>query len=134
MKLITRDSDYAIRALCFIARNKNKRVSVTSLIQELEIPRPFLRKILQILTINNILTSFKGKGGGFELAKKPEAVFIKTIMEIFQGTFKLSECILRNKLCPEIKICELRKKLDEIEADVAKKLNRITIQTLIEKT
>ena len=55
MKLITRDTDYAIRALCFIARFKKKIVSVSELVKVLKIPRPFLRKILQTLNKKRIL-------------------------------------------------------------------------------
>ncbi len=131
MKLITRDSDYAIRALCHIAKNPEERFSVADLIDKLGIPRPFLRKILQILTIKGILRSYKGKGGGFELGLSAQKIFISSIMMIFQGDFKLTECFLKGELCPEIKSCELRKKLSDIEHNVAEALNSITIASLL---
>ncbi|MBU2258562.1 MAG: Rrf2 family transcriptional regulator, partial [Candidatus Omnitrophica bacterium] len=65
MKLITRDTDYALRALCFIAKNKDKVTPAPELVAKLKIPRPFLRKILQSLDKNGLLKSYKGKGGGF---------------------------------------------------------------------
>ena len=129
--MITRDSDYAVRALCYIAKNPEKRFSVADLIRHLDIPRPFLRKILQILTIKGILKSYKGKGGGFELGIPAHKVFISSIMTIFQGDFKLVECVLKGKICPEIKSCELRKKLSDIERYVAGELSSITVASLI---
>ena len=65
MKLITRDTDYALRALCFIAKHKKEIISVDRLAEESKIPRPFLRKILQKLNRAGILKSYKGQGGGF---------------------------------------------------------------------
>ena len=59
MKLITRNTDYAIRALCYIAEQKQEVISADRLVKSLEIPRPFLRKILQTLTKAGLLNSSK---------------------------------------------------------------------------
>ena len=64
MKLITRDTDYAIRALCCIAKRKETIISVDKLVKQLRIPRPFSRKILQTLNKRKILRSYKGTSGG----------------------------------------------------------------------
>ena len=55
MKLITRDTDYAVRALVFIAKQKEEIVSVRDLVEKLKIPKPFLRKILQLLNKKGLL-------------------------------------------------------------------------------
>ena len=68
MKLINRDTDYAVRALSYILRRKDKIVTAAELVRELDMPRPFLRKILQSLNKNGFLKSQRGKGGGFILA------------------------------------------------------------------
>lgn len=62
MKLITRDTDYALRAVCFIARDKERVTSASELVKNLSIPQPFLRKLLQILSRGRILRSHKGQG------------------------------------------------------------------------
>ena len=41
MKLITRDTDYAVRAIAFIAESEKEMVSTDELVKELKIPRPF---------------------------------------------------------------------------------------------
>ena len=71
MKLITRDTDYAIRAITYMAKHKESRVSVKELVKNLKVPRPFLRKILQVLDKKGLLRSYKGKGGGFLLNTRP---------------------------------------------------------------
>jgi Rrf2 family protein len=131
MKLITRDTDYAIRALCFIAKDKKGIVSVTSLVKALGIPGPFLRKLLQTLSKKAILISVKGNSGGFALAKKPDKIFLLNLIKIFQGPFILNECNLKKHLCPNTKKCVLRKKIKEIEKYVLKELGGISIGSLL---
>jgi len=131
MKLITRDTDYSIRALIYIARNKDRTVSITELVKELDIPRPFLRKILQLLGAVGILKSYKGKNGGFELARKPEKICLSDLMEIFQGKFKISECLFKKKICPNQISCELKSKLDSLEELVENKIKEITLASLL---
>jgi Rrf2 family protein len=105
MKLITRDTDYAVRALCFIAESKKEIVSATELVKNLKAPRPFLRKILQILNKKRLLRSYKGLGGGFSLRISPQKIFLIDLIEIFQGPLKLNECIFKKRICPNIKTC-----------------------------
>ncbi|MDD5440411.1 MAG: Rrf2 family transcriptional regulator [Candidatus Omnitrophica bacterium] len=85
MKLITRDTDYAIRALLTLRRYPGKVVRVDLLVKQNSIPRPFMRKILQILNRNGIVHSYKGKGGGFTLARKGGTASVMDIITIFQG-------------------------------------------------
>ncbi len=131
MKLITRDTDYALRAICFIAKEKEKIVSVAKLVNELKIPRPFLRKLLQILNKKWILRSYKGQGGGFLLAKPAGKIFLLDLIKIFQGPFSINECLFRKVRCPNIKSCALRKKIDGIQMYVMGELKAITIASLL---
>lgn len=131
MKLITRDTDYAIRALGYIAKHKKEIVSVSQLVKELKIPRPFLRKILQILEKKGLLKSYKGKGGGFILAIMLEEVFIADLIKIFQGSFKLNECFFKKNICPNTANCALKREIDRIERYVIKELKSINLAYLL---
>jgi len=130
MKLITRDTDYAVRAISFIADKKGELVSADSLVRKLKIPRSFLRKILQILGKKGILRSYKGKGGGFVLALAPGKIYLVDLMKIFQGPVSLNECVFKKQICPDRKKCPLRKKITTIEGRVLSELSSITIASL----
>lgn len=129
MKLITRNTDYALRAICYISKNKNI-VTVDELVKRLGVPRPFMRKILQQLNKKRILVSSKGQGGGFKLKLLPEEIHIVKIMRIFQGPVGLNGCFLKKDICPNRGKCVLRKKLNSIEENVFKQLKEITIASL----
>lgn len=131
MKLITRDTDYAVRALSFIAQRKGEIISVESLAANLKIPRPFLRKILQLLNKRRVLKSYKGQGGGFRLRISPDKIFLSDIMEVFQGGLKLNSCLFKRKICPNRSVCALRRKINRIEEGMISELKTITIGSLL---
>ncbi|MFC2149614.1 RrF2 family transcriptional regulator [Candidatus Auribacterota bacterium] len=133
MKLITRDTDYAVRALCYIATSDKDKVSATELVKELKIPRPFMRKILQILNKEGILRSFKGLGGGFVLAREPKNISLVDLIKAFQESFDVNECTFKKSLCPNTKECELKKRIDNIKTYINEELKNITIGLLIGK-
>lgn len=133
MRLITRNTDYAIRALMFIARHKKEIISVSKLVKNLKIPKPFLRKLLQILNKKGLLKSYRGQGGGFILAIPPHKIFLINLIEIFQGPLKLNECIFKKRICPNTKVCVLKKKIDAVERYVVSELRSITIASLLGK-
>lgn len=131
MKLITKDTDYAIRILCFLAEKEEHLYSVADLSQRFKIPNAFLRLVLQILNKKNFLSSYKGKGGGFKLAMPPQKIFIIDLIEIFQGPIKFKHCFIKKELCTDIQTCPLRKKIEEIEDHVYNKFKSITIDSLV---
>ena len=133
MKLITRDSVYAMKALCFMAERVGKILSVNEIVFETKVPRNFLRKILQILSKKKIIKSYKGKDGGFLFLKSPDSISFIDIMEIFQGKFALTEHKLGRDKCPRIKRCDLKKKLDKIEKSIAGDLRLITVASMLGK-
>ena len=131
MKLITRNTDYAIRALCCMASNKKDIYTVTELSTNLSMPKPFMRKILQMLNREGLLKSTKGASGGFALTADPKKVTVLDLMEIFQGPFQLTEHTFKGKICPQIKNCRLKGRLDILETELLRKLEGITISSII---
>lgn len=131
MKLITRDTDYAVRALCQIARNKNRITSVHELVDGLIIPRPFLRKILQRLNKEGLLKSFKGKNGGFILAHPAQNIYLVDLIRVFQGSLKINECVFKKNICPDTNACILKEKINGIEKQVLSQLKTINLTSLM---
>ncbi len=71
--LLTRSSEYALLAIIVLA-NTNIRHDANSLANKLNLPKPFLSKILQKLSKSNLLKSVRGVGGGFSLAKAADKI------------------------------------------------------------
>lgn len=132
MRLITKHTDYAVRALRYMASNDKKIYTVTELSSALGISRPFLRKLLQILSKNGILKSRKGEGGGFEFRLHPNQIHITDLIRVFQGDIELGKCIIKKDICPDINTCLLKEKIESIRQRIIKELHSITIGTLVD--
>ncbi len=133
MKLLNRDTDYAVKALLYITQKNPERISVSELVKAMDIPKPFLRKTLQTLNREGVLNSFKGKGGGFVLAVPPEEIVLIRLIDIFQKPVKLTECIFKEKICSDVRTCPLKKRIDTIEQHVISELESITIESLLKE-
>ena len=131
MHFIKRETDYAIRALCYLARHPRDIVPVALLCGKSHTPRPYLRRILQTLAKAGILDSFRGKGGGFRLRKSASGIRLADVMEIFQGETDFTRCGFRNQVCPRQSTCPLRKKIKHIEKRAVIELRATTIASLI---
>ncbi|MBU0650510.1 Rrf2 family transcriptional regulator [bacterium] len=136
MKFVTRDTDYGIQALRYIAiktkQDKNAIVSVDDIVSNCFLPREHLRLLLKELTVSNILKSYKGKFGGFALAKRADKINLADIVKIFQGDIDLTHCFLKNDPCPNIKKrCKVRAKFKEISKMVEKELKQTSIKALM---
>lgn len=135
MKFITRDTDYALRALVFMANvsaSEDKRiVTVDEIADEQRLPKRFLKRILQKLAKNDILSSYKGQDGGFSFLKLPEEIRFVDILEVFQGGIDFTNCSLKGEDCSDINNCPLRGKLKDVSILVTERLREITIASLL---
>ncbi len=131
MKLITRNTDYAIRALAYMAGREKDLVSAAELVKRLKIPRQFLRGILQELGRKGFVKSYKGVGGGFVLARRPSSIYVSGIAEVFQGPWNLSECLFKKSVCPNKGKCLLGKKIDSVTKYAKSEIGSLSIADLI---
>ena len=116
-----------------MASKPGRAVTVTELTDDLKIPRPFLRKILQRLNKVGMFKSAKGKAGGFRLAKSPYKITLADFIEALQGPFSINECVFKKKVCPDTKRCSLKRRIDEIEDYVEAQLRLVSIGSILNK-
>jgi Rrf2 family transcriptional regulator, iron-sulfur cluster assembly transcription factor len=110
--MFPRSTEYAIRALAFLAAQAPGKLSGAREIAEAEcIPMPFLWKILQKLTAKRLVRSFRGVRGGYELARAPERISVERIVrEMGRGPL-LGRCLFgfpkcnRKHPCPLYPLC-----------------------------
>ncbi|MFZ3085122.1 MAG: hypothetical protein WA097_00560, partial [Candidatus Hydromicrobium sp.] len=62
---------------------------------------------------------------------RPEKIYIGKLIEIFQGPIKFQEHTFKKKICPEIKSCVLKKKIDAMEKYTISRLNSLSIASLL---
>ena len=131
MKLLTKESDYAIRALLVLARNPDETISSKTIAEMEKIPLQFLRRILQTLTKAGMITTREGVNGGVRLAVAADSLSLSKIITLYQGEIQFTECLFRKKVCHNRANCVLRHRIMAIENSVANELSAVSIGTLI---
>ncbi|HFA49175.1 MAG TPA: Rrf2 family transcriptional regulator [Bacteroidetes bacterium] len=101
MKVLSNASIYGLRALIYVASQKNEKeyVSIREMSESMDISFHFLTKILQTLTKNGILYSSRGPHGGVALTRPPGQVFMVEIVKILEGEDYFDTCFLGHPDC-----------------------------------
>lgn len=133
--MLTKATEYAIRALVYIKlqNTANKRPGVIEIAEEIEVPRPFTAKILQMLVKQDLLKSLKGRGGGFYFSDGQEKVSLLTVIKRMEGDQLFYRCGIGLKNCNDGHPCPLHEKYTEIRSSFLKLVQEETIQSLAEK-
>ena len=130
MKVLTKNTDYAIRALLALAARKGSYVSARSIATEHDIPYQFLRGLLQEMIRHDLIVSKEGVQGGFMMKKDPDTISVTHLIEIFQGKVQMSECMFRKQICANRARCVLRHEIMRIEQVVQSEFEKVTIGKL----
>ena len=97
---ITRQADYAIRAVLFLSKlEPGKRASTGQVAEEQKIPPSFLAKIISQLSIAGLLHTSRGARGGVMLARAASDITLLDVVEAIDGPIALNECVGDEGLC-----------------------------------
>ena len=106
---ITRQADYAVRAVLHLARVGNTERSATSMIaKEQNIPPSFLAKIISQLSIAGLLHTSRGARGGVTLARDPGDITLLEVVEAIDGPIQLNECVGNDGACTFDENCPIK--------------------------
>ncbi len=118
--MLSNTSKYAIRAVIYLAlySSNEKKAGIKEISAKLDIPTPFLGKILQLLAKRNILNSSKGPHGGFSLKKSALDISVMEIIEIIDGTDSFDICVIRTSRCSHEEPCSLHDKISPLRSEM----------------
>ncbi len=131
--MLSNTCKYGIRSVIYLAVNAkdNEKLGIKKISKDLNLPAPFLGKILQNLAKNKILNSTKGPNGGFTLAIKPEKISLYDIVKIIDGVEVFYECLIGMKVCKNQKKgdvnCPFYSKSHEVRTNLLKIFKEQTI-------
>src|SRR5574341_2146873 len=120
---ITRQADYAVRAVLHLARAGNSERAATSAIaKEQNIPPSFLAKIISQLSIAGLLHTSRGARGGVTLAREPREISLLEVVEAIDGPIQLNECVGEDGVCSFEGDCPLRPVWCEAQDELVSRL------------
>jgi Rrf2 family protein len=129
---ITRETDYAIRCILYLSESPDEVAMVDEIARAKTIPKSFLAKILQKLTRANIVKSYRGVKGGFQLAKKPVDVSLLDVIEAIEGSVAMNICAVDKKLCEQSNSCPVHPVWVETRSLLEDRLRRYNFAKLLE--
>ncbi|MDW8327479.1 MAG: Rrf2 family transcriptional regulator [Anaerolineales bacterium] len=129
---ITRQADYAVRAVLYLAQcGPGARVATAEVAREQHIPPTFLAKIVSQLSAAGILRTTRGARGGIALARPPEEISLLEIVEAIDGPLTINECTTDPSLCPLGADCAVREVWCNVRADLTKRLGETRFGDLV---
>lgn len=132
---ITRQADYAVRAVLYLARMEaNKRAATSQVAQEQRIPPSFLAKIISQLSIAGLLHTSRGARGGVSLARNPKDITLLEVIEAIDGPIMLNECVGDGSNCTFDEDCPLRPVWCEAQNELVTRLRETNFAKLLEQT
>ncbi len=121
---ITRQADYAVRAVLYLARNSDQRTATSVIAEEQRIPPSFLAKIVSQLSIAGLLHTSRGAHGGVTLARDPKDITLLEVIEAIDGPIQLNECVAGKGACTFEDNCPLRPVWCEAQEELVARLKR----------
>jgi len=137
--MLSNSCRYGIRAVIYLASQplSNGKTGIKKISSDLNLPTPFLAKILQQLAKQKILSSSKGPHGGFSLLKDSRKITLLDIVNSIDGNDVFTNCIMHNGSCECVekdKIpCPLHKDYEKTRTDLIKLFSSKTINDLVIK-
>lgn len=120
----------SVQIMMTIAHHKDELVKSELLAKVLDTNPTFIRKIVARLVDAGLVTGFRGKGGGLQLARKASEISLK---EIYIASTEEKKLInMHNK--PIKKSCKVSCCIDEVLEEVVNGIESATWQYLSKKT
>jgi Rrf2 family protein len=130
---ITRQADYAVRALVYLAQlDPGKRAATGQIAQEKCIPPSFLAKIVSQLSIAGLLQTSRGARGGVSLAKPAAEISLLDVVEAIDGPILLNDCVAELNSCKYDDDCPLKSIWCEAQKNLVDHLSKANFAQFVE--
>jgi len=125
---ITRATDYAVRIMVYMATLPHeRRVPLSELAEASGAPESFVSKVLQRLALRGMVTSNRGRGGGFQLAVDAEETSLLQVVEAIEGPLQINLCLPGELTCDRKSWCAVHPVWNEAQAALKQVLASVSI-------
>jgi Rrf2 family iron-sulfur cluster assembly transcriptional regulator len=138
LTMLSNSCRYGIRAVIYLASQRSGDFKgIKQISNDLDLPTPFLAKILQQLAKQKILSSSKGPHGGFSLSKDPRNITLLDIVNSIDGYDTFTNCVMHKGTCEGInmekKFCPLHEDYEKTRTELIRLFSNKTIYDLVMK-
>ncbi len=131
---ITRQADYALRAMMYLAKlEPNQRAATSEIAKEKQIPPSFLAKIISQLSIAGFVHTSRGARGGVMLSRPASEISVLDVVEAIDGPITVNECTLSSAGCPFSNNCPLHDLWCGVQQEMVKRLKSTNFAQIMDK-
>jgi Rrf2 family transcriptional regulator, nitric oxide-sensitive transcriptional repressor len=131
---LTYYTDYSLRVLIYLAVQRNRMVNISEIAERYGISRNHLVKVVHNLARGGFIKSYRGKGGGIELARDPSRINIGDVVRYTEGPPKPVECFdLERNRCIIANACGLAEVVAEACDNFFATLDRYTLADVLKQ-
>jgi Rrf2 family protein len=128
---ITRQADYAVRAVLYLANMKNgDRAPTSQIARSQKIPPSFLAKIVSQLSVAGVVQTSRGARGGVSLARPSADISLLEVVEAIDGPITLNECVKDPKACEFRDECSVAEIWCDAQAELVNRLAGTSFKAL----
>lgn len=129
---LSKFTDYAFRALIYLAKNPEENATVDKLAEELEISTHHLKKVVNKLAKTEYIISAKGRNGGLKLGLNPKEINLGKVLVLTEENLNLVECMSEPLKCPLIKEeCKLKGIIASSLNEFVNEMSKYTLRDII---
>jgi Rrf2 family protein len=121
--------EYALRAMMYLTSLDGTSQTSERIAAETRVPPGYLCKVMRDLVRAHLVESFRGPGGGFVLAAKPEAITILDVVNAVDPIRRIHKCPVDNPA--HTKLCPLHRRLDEALASIECSFRQTTLAEML---
>jgi Rrf2 family protein len=131
---ITRQADYAVRAVLHLAKIGNtERAATSTVAREQNIPPSFLAKIISQLSIAGLLHTSRGARGGVTLARDAKDITLLEVVEAIDGPIQLNECVGSEGACTFDDNCPIKPVWCDAQEELVSRLRNTNFADMLVK-
>ena len=133
--MLSNSSKYAVNAVLYLAVHSEagKKLRAKEIAEGIKVPSPFLAKLLQTLSRENIISSTKGPTGGFFITEEAQKRPLIDIVRSVDRTDNLENCVLGLKKCSSERPCPVHFAVQPLKNKFLQELEENSIAVFAEK-
>ncbi len=129
---LTKEADYGIMLLAYIAAQPERRVYTAREVAALSgLPLPMVSKILGSLARGDILTGHRGVGGGYSLDADPRTITVAQVIRAIEGPISMVQCGAEPGACEHEPTCPTRINWSRINRQIEQALEQVPISEML---
>lgn len=130
---IPRKIEYALRAMIHLADHPEGVARGTEIARLEHIPKYYLEKVIRDLMRRGLVRARRGPGGGYQLARPPETISFREVIEAVEGPITLNVCVDGSSICNLQPACRMFRVWEEGQRVLLEVFSRTMLSEVVSR-